>query len=175
MHQACHSLAFGRFKASKIMECRAFQSKTACKRASWRTGSAVGRTAPKTVTHMRPWPCGGGGRGKLRFTVVIMPQCISFITCKAFNEWVAGLRWTIPANIPVPAFGNSSLFGEFTKSIGENLAKFPQPPALQDKFWYSLPSFQAHSRYAQLWNEQNVAIHTIWLYAPQFWAPNALT
>ena len=45
------------------------------------------------------------------------------------------LRWTVPANIPVPAFGGSSLFGAFTQSIGENLARFPQGPPLQDKFW----------------------------------------
>ena len=44
-------------------------------------------------------------------------------------------RWTVPANIPVPAFGGSSLFGTFTQSIGENLARFPQGPPLQDKFW----------------------------------------
>ena len=46
------------------------------------------------------------------------------------------IRWTVPANIPVPAFGGSSLFGTFTQSIGENLARFPQGPPLQDKFWY---------------------------------------
>ena len=44
-------------------------------------------------------------------------------------------RWTVPANIGVPAFGGNSLFGLFTQSIGENLAKFPQGPGLTDKFW----------------------------------------
>ena len=43
--------------------------------------------------------------------------------------------WTVPANIGVPAFGGNSLFGLFTQSIGENLARFPQGPPLQDKFW----------------------------------------
>jgi photosystem I protein PsaO len=44
-------------------------------------------------------------------------------------------RWTVPANIGVPAFGGNSLFGLFTQSIGENLAKFPVGPGLTDKFW----------------------------------------
>ena len=43
--------------------------------------------------------------------------------------------WTIPSNIPTSAFGGQSLFGLFTQSIGENLAKFPQGPALDDQFW----------------------------------------
>lgn len=45
------------------------------------------------------------------------------------------LGWTIPANIGVSAFGGNSLFGSFTQSIGENLARFPQGPPLTDKFW----------------------------------------
>jgi len=51
------------------------------------------------------------------------------------------LGWTIPANIPVPAFGGSSLFGAFTQSIGENLARFPQGPPLQDRFWLLLITY----------------------------------
>ncbi|CAK0782737.1 hypothetical protein CVIRNUC_005932 [Coccomyxa viridis] len=51
------------------------------------------------------------------------------------------LGWTVPANIPVPAFGGSSLFGTFTQSIGENLARFPQGPPLQDKFWLLLVTY----------------------------------
>lgn len=35
------------------------------------------------------------------------------------------LGWFAPSNIAVPAFGNQSLFGAFTKSIGEELAHFP--------------------------------------------------
>eukprot|EP00775_Hariotina_reticulata_P003644 gene3644-3905_t len=45
------------------------------------------------------------------------------------------LGWTIPANIPSSAFGGNSLFGLFTASIGENLAKFPQGPSIDDPFW----------------------------------------
>jgi hypothetical protein len=43
--------------------------------------------------------------------------------------------WTIPSNIGVPSFGGQSLFGLLTQSIGEELAHFPAPPALADKFW----------------------------------------
>jgi photosystem I subunit PsaO len=43
--------------------------------------------------------------------------------------------WTIPSNIPVSAFGGQSLFGLFTQSIGEELAKFPQGPSIDDPFW----------------------------------------
>jgi photosystem I subunit PsaO len=43
--------------------------------------------------------------------------------------------WTIPSSISVPGFGGNSLFGLFNASIAENLAKFPQGPALSDKFW----------------------------------------
>ena len=35
------------------------------------------------------------------------------------------LGWFAPSNIGVPAFGGQSLFGAFTKSIGEQLAHFP--------------------------------------------------
>lgn len=45
------------------------------------------------------------------------------------------LSWTIPSNIPVSAFGGQSLFGLFTASIGEELAKFPQGPSIDDPFW----------------------------------------
>lgn len=49
---------------------------------------------------------------------------------------VAGfLGWFAPSNIQVPAFGNQSLFGAFSKSIGEELAHFPTGPALTDDFW----------------------------------------
>nr|6ZZX_O Chain O, Photosystem I subunit O [Chlorella ohadii] len=49
---------------------------------------------------------------------------------------VAGfLGWFAPSNIKVPAFGNESLFGAFHASMLENLANFPQGPALTDKFW----------------------------------------
>lgn len=41
----------------------------------------------------------------------------------------------MPSNIGVPAFGGNSLFGAFMASISENLARFPQGPALDDKFW----------------------------------------
>lgn len=52
---------------------------------------------------------------------------------------VAGfIGWVVPSNIPVPAFGGSSLFGLFMGSIGENLAKFPTGPALNDKFFLYL-------------------------------------
>lgn len=43
--------------------------------------------------------------------------------------------WTIPSNIPVSGFGGKSLFGLFTESIGQQLAHFPQGPALTDDFW----------------------------------------
>jgi photosystem I subunit PsaO len=50
---------------------------------------------------------------------------------------IAGfLGWFAPSNIAVPAFGNQSLFGAFTKSIGEELAHFPTGPALTDDFWW---------------------------------------
>jgi len=45
------------------------------------------------------------------------------------------LGWTVPSTIGVSAFGGSSLFGLFTSSIGENMAKFPTGPALDDSFW----------------------------------------
>jgi len=51
------------------------------------------------------------------------------------------LGWTVPANIGVPAFGGNSLFGLFTASIGENLARFPLGPPLQDKFWLLLVTY----------------------------------
>ncbi|KAK9904152.1 hypothetical protein WJX75_005481 [Coccomyxa subellipsoidea] len=51
------------------------------------------------------------------------------------------LGWTVPANIGVSAFGGNSLFGSFTQSIGENLARFPQGPPLQDKFWLLLVTY----------------------------------
>lgn len=44
-------------------------------------------------------------------------------------------RWTVPSTIGVSAFGGDSLFGLFTKSIGENLSHFPIGPKLTDKFW----------------------------------------
>lgn len=40
-----------------------------------------------------------------------------------------------PSNIAVPALGNQSLFGAFTKSIGAELSHFPVGPALTDDFW----------------------------------------
>lgn len=43
--------------------------------------------------------------------------------------------WTIPSNIPVSGFGGQSLFGLFTSSIAENLAKFPTGPSIDDPFW----------------------------------------
>lgn len=51
---------------------------------------------------------------------------------------VGFLGWTIPSNIPVSGFGGNSLFGLFTSSIGENLAKFPVGPSLDDPFWLYL-------------------------------------
>ncbi|KAK9842360.1 hypothetical protein WJX81_008491 [Elliptochloris bilobata] len=45
------------------------------------------------------------------------------------------LGWTVPSTIGVSAFGGDSLFGLFTKSIGENLSHFPIGPKLTDKFW----------------------------------------
>jgi photosystem I protein PsaO len=44
----------------------------------------------------------------------------------------------VPSTIGVSAFGGNSLFGLFTASIGENLAKFPQGPSIDDKFWLYL-------------------------------------
>jgi photosystem I subunit PsaO len=41
----------------------------------------------------------------------------------------------VPSNIGVSAFGGKSLFGMFTASIGEELAKFPAGPAVTDQFW----------------------------------------
>ncbi len=41
----------------------------------------------------------------------------------------------MPSTIGVSAFGGDSLFGLFTKSIGENLSHFPIGPQLTDKFW----------------------------------------
>uniref|UniRef100_A0A061RKB7 Photosystem I subunit PsaO n=1 Tax=Tetraselmis sp. GSL018 TaxID=582737 RepID=A0A061RKB7_9CHLO len=46
--------------------------------------------------------------------------------------------WTVPSNIPVSGLGGASLFGKFTESIGQELAKFPQGPALGDDFWLYL-------------------------------------
>ena len=46
--------------------------------------------------------------------------------------------WTIPSSIPVSAFGGSSLFSLLNASIADNLAHFPQGPALDDKFWLYL-------------------------------------
>ena len=43
--------------------------------------------------------------------------------------------WTVPSSIPVSGFGGNSLFGLLNASIGEELALFPQGPALGDKFW----------------------------------------
>jgi len=51
------------------------------------------------------------------------------------------LGWTVPSSIPVSAFGGQSLFGLFNASIAENLARFPQGPALSDKFWLYLISW----------------------------------
>eukprot|EP00884_Botryococcus_braunii_P017252 jgi/Botrbrau1/420/Bobra.110_2s0070.1 len=48
------------------------------------------------------------------------------------------LGWTVPANIPVAAFGGKSLFGLLLESIGQELAKFPTGPALTDPFWLYL-------------------------------------
>jgi photosystem I subunit PsaO len=48
---------------------------------------------------------------------------------------ISFLGWTVPSSIPVSAFGGNSLFGSFMGSITENLAHFPTPPALDDKFW----------------------------------------
>ncbi|KAI3425288.1 hypothetical protein D9Q98_009055 [Chlorella vulgaris] len=45
------------------------------------------------------------------------------------------LGWFAPSNIAVPALGNQSLFGAFTKSIGAELSHFPVGPALTDDFW----------------------------------------
>ena len=44
----------------------------------------------------------------------------------------------MPSTIGVSAFGGDSLFGLFTKSIGENLSHFPIGPKLTDKFWCAL-------------------------------------
>eukprot|EP00882_Tetradesmus_deserticola_P019039 GHRQ01020481.1.p1 GENE.GHRQ01020481.1~~GHRQ01020481.1.p1 ORF type:complete len:160 (-),score=43.02 GHRQ01020481.1:689-1168(-) len=48
------------------------------------------------------------------------------------------LGWTIPSTIPISAFGGQSLFGLFTASIGDNLAKFPVGPSIDDPFWLYL-------------------------------------
>ena len=48
---------------------------------------------------------------------------------------LVGVDRTIPSWTPAPSFGGNSLFGLFNESIAENLAKFPQGPALSDKFW----------------------------------------
>jgi photosystem I subunit PsaO len=48
------------------------------------------------------------------------------------------LGWTIPSTIGVSGFGGKSLFGLFTESIGQELAHFPQGPALTDSFWLYL-------------------------------------
>lgn len=45
------------------------------------------------------------------------------------------LAWTIPAASPAPSFGGGSLFGTFTESIGQELAKFPTGPSLDSPFW----------------------------------------
>ncbi|KAG1664610.1 hypothetical protein FOA52_004485 [Chlamydomonas sp. UWO 241] len=49
--------------------------------------------------------------------------------------------WIIPSNIGVSGFGGQSLFGLFNASIAEELAHFPQGPALGDKFWLYLISW----------------------------------
>ena len=54
-------------------------------------------------------------------------------------------RWTLPSMIPVPALGGESLFGQFTASIGEQLAHFPVGPALTDRFWYAISELRAVS------------------------------
>ena len=46
--------------------------------------------------------------------------------------------WTIPSSIPVSAFNGSSLFSLLNASVAENLAHFPQGPAIDDKFWLYL-------------------------------------
>ena len=39
--------------------------------------------------------------------------------------------------ISVPALGNTSLFTQFTTSIGQNLEHFPVGPKLTDPFWHA--------------------------------------
>jgi photosystem I subunit PsaO len=46
---------------------------------------------------------------------------------------ISFLGWTLPSNIGTSALGGQSLFGALYQSIGENLAHFPEPPALDDK------------------------------------------
>jgi len=48
------------------------------------------------------------------------------------------LGWTVPSAMGVSAFGGNSLFGLFMASIGENMARFPTGPALDDKFYLYL-------------------------------------
>lgn len=55
-------------------------------------------------------------------------------------------RWTVPSTIGVAAFGGDSLFGLFTKSIGENLSHFPIGPPLTDKFWCAAARVQNMSQ-----------------------------
>lgn len=51
---------------------------------------------------------------------------------------ISFLGWTVPSSIGVSGFGGNSLFGLLNASIGEELAKFPVGPALDDKFWLYL-------------------------------------
>lgn len=46
--------------------------------------------------------------------------------------------WTVPSGIAIKSYGDTSLLAAFSASIGENLAKFPQGPGLEDKFWLYL-------------------------------------
>ena len=52
---------------------------------------------------------------------------------------ISFLGWTVPSSIGVSGFGGASLFSLFTASIGEEMAKFPTGPALDDKFWCAPP------------------------------------
>jgi photosystem I subunit PsaO len=43
------------------------------------------------------------------------------------------IGWLAPSSIPL--INGNSLTGLFFSSIGEELAHFPSPPALQSQFW----------------------------------------
>jgi len=46
--------------------------------------------------------------------------------------------WTVPSGVAIKAYGDTSLLAAFADSIGNNLANFPQGPAIDDKFWLYL-------------------------------------
>lgn len=64
--------------------------------------------------------------------------CVFFNSPAMLKASCVAHSWTVPSNIPVPALGGESLFGQFLGSIGQELSHFPRGPALDDRFWCAL-------------------------------------